>query len=40
MFYSWDGDDKRKFGLDAGVLVGLTDAAPDVTFKLNFGVTQ
>ncbi|MEQ1711795.1 MAG: transporter [Hyphomicrobium sp.] len=40
VFYSWDGDDKRKFGLDAGVLVGLTDAAPDVTFKLNFGITQ
>lgn len=40
VFFSWDGDDKRKFGLDAGVLVGLTDASPDVTFKLNFGVVQ
>lgn len=40
LYFSWDGGDKRKLGLDAGVLVGLTDASPDVTFKLNFGVVQ
>ncbi len=40
LYLSWDGGDKRKFGLDIGVLAGLTDAAPDVTFKLNFGVVH
>lgn len=40
LYFSWDAGDKRKFGLDAGVLAGLTDASPDVTFKLNFGVVH
>ena len=40
IFITWDGDGGRSFGVDAGVLAGLTDASPDMTFKLNFGVVQ
>lgn len=38
IFLSWDLADKRKLGIDLGVYAGLTDATPDVTFKLNSGV--
>ena len=39
VFLSWDGEGGRGYGLDLGLLAGLTDAAPDVTLKVNFGTT-
>ena len=39
VFLSWDGEGGRGYGLDIGVLSGLTDAAPDVTLKVTFGTT-
>lgn len=39
LFLSWDAGHGRRIGLDLGVYAGLTDAAPDITFKLNSGVT-
>lgn len=40
VYFSWDIDKGRKGGLDIGVFAGLTDAAPDVTLKVNFGIVH
>lgn len=39
VFFSLEAGNGRAYGLDLGVLVGLTDAAPDATLKVNFGST-
>jgi hypothetical protein len=39
VFLSWDAGGGRAYGLDIGVLVGLTDASPDATLKVSFGTT-
>lgn len=39
VYFTRDVGEGRKWGLDIGVFAGLTDAAPDVTFKVNTGLT-